>query len=53
MLAQTDVLIDGRFVEEKKDLTLLFRGSTNQRVIDVPKTLASGNLILLGTAEGY
>ena len=53
LLAQTDVLIDGRFVEEKKDLTLLFRGSTNQRVIDVPKTLASGNLILLGTAEGY
>jgi len=48
LLEQTDVLIDGRFELEQKDLTLLFRGSRNQRVIDVKKTLASltGQIVL-------
>ena len=40
-----DVLVDGPFVEEKKDLTLRFRGSSNQRLIDVPKSLACGQAI--------
>ena len=35
-----DVLVDGPFVEQKKDLGLAFRGSSNQRIIDVPKSLA-------------
>lgn len=39
-----DVLIDGRFVEEQKDLTLPFRGSSNQRVIDVAKTIKRGEV---------
>ena len=39
-----DVLIDGRFVEEQKDLTLPFRGSSNQRVIDVAKTIERGEI---------
>lgn len=41
-----DFIIDGPFIEEQKDLTLAFRGSTNQRVIDVKKTLDAGEIIL-------
>ena len=41
MLSLLDVLVDGRFVEELKDLTLRFRGSSNQRLLDVPKSLAA------------
>lgn len=41
-----DVLIDGRFVEELKDLTLKFCGSKNQRVIDVQKSLKENEIIL-------
>lgn len=41
-----DVLVDGRFEEEKKDIRLLFRGSSNQRVIDVKKSLESGTVQL-------
>lgn len=46
MLAHIDVLVDGEFVEEKKDLKLRFRGSSNQRIIDVKKSLASGEVVL-------
>lgn len=43
-----DVLVDGRFIEELKDITLKFRGSSNQRVIDMKKTLNNNkNIILL------
>ena len=45
-LSYLDVLVDGRFVEEKKDLSLRFRGSSNQRLIDVQKSLRSGEIIL-------
>ena len=45
-LSLLDVLVDGPFVEELHDITLLFRGSSNQRLIDVPKTLAAGEVIL-------
>ena len=41
-----DVLVDGRFIEELKDIRLVFRGSSNQRVIDVQRTLKSGNIVL-------
>lgn len=41
-----DVLVDGRFVEELKDEDAFWRGSTNQRVIDVKKSLESGNVTL-------
>ncbi|WP_442604302.1 anaerobic ribonucleoside-triphosphate reductase activating protein [Paenibacillus sp. KN14-4R] len=47
LLKRCDVLIDGRFEQENKDLTLAFRGSRNQRVIDVPKSLASGEIHLI------
>lgn len=45
-LSLLDVLVDGPFVEELHDITLLFRGSSNQRLIDVPKTLAQGSVVL-------
>ena len=42
MLSRIDVLVDGEFIEEKKDLKLKFRGSSNQRIIDLPRTLREG-----------
>lgn len=47
LLSLCDVLVDGRFVEEKKDLTLKFRGSSNQRLIDVKQSLREGKPVLL------
>ena len=41
-----DVLIDGRFIEELKDLTLEFRGSSNQRIIDVRESLKDNKIVL-------
>ena len=51
MLGCIDVLVDGPFVLEKKDLALRFRGSSNQRLIDIPATLASGRIVLWD--DGY
>ena len=45
-LSYLDVLVDGPFVEEKKNLNLRFRGSENQRLIDVPASLKAGQAIL-------
>ncbi len=53
LLQQTDVLIDGRYDASQKDLTLLFRGSRNQRVIDVPRSLEKGRIVELGLEQGY
>lgn len=46
LLSQIDVLVDGAFVEELKDITLQFRGSSNQRLIDLKSSRKSGQLIL-------
>lgn len=46
MLACIDVLVDGSFVESLKDITLRFRGSSNQRVIDLNATRKAGSVIL-------
>ena len=45
-LKYIDVLVDGRFVLKERDLNCLFRGSRNQRLIDIPKTLKSKEIVL-------
>ena len=50
-LQNIDVLVDGRFILEERDLSMLFRGSRNQRLIDVPKTIASGNVTLFNEVK--
>ena len=51
-LSYLDVLVDGPFVEEKKNLSLRFRGSENQRLIDVPKSLETGTVVLWEDWQG-
>jgi len=52
MIGYVDVLVDGPFVEEKKDLTLRFRGSSNQRLIDVPQSLSENQVVLWQDWQG-
>lgn len=47
ILSLLNVLVDGEFVEERKNLKLKFRGSENQRLIDVPATLSCGKIVTL------
>ena len=51
-LSYLDVLVDGPFIESKKNLTLRFRGSENQRLIDVPASLKSGTVVLWQDWQG-
>ena len=46
ILKRTDVLVDGAYIDELRDISLPFRGSSNQRIIDVKKTLDSNEVIL-------
>ena len=46
LLSFIDVLVDGEFLEAQRDLTILFRGSRNQRLIDLPATLKKGETVL-------
>ena len=45
LLKYLDVVVDGKFEEENKDLKLQFRGSSNQRIINVPKTMKYGSIV--------
>ena len=46
LLKECDVLVDGPFIQEQRDITLKFKGSSNQRLIDVPKSLERGEVVL-------
>ena len=52
LLGQLEILVDGPFVETERSLSLRFRGSRNQRIIDLPKSLAAGKAVLC-TAERW
>lgn len=51
-LGDLDVLVDGPFIEEEKSLELRFRGSANQRLIDMKQTLACGEIVLWQDWQG-
>lgn len=46
ILKQCDVMVDGQFIDKLKDITLPFRGSKNQRIIDIQKTIQNNNIIV-------
>ena len=46
MLSYLDILVDGPFIEEKKNICLKFRGSENQRIIDMKKTIETKSIVL-------
>lgn len=52
LLENVDVLIDGAFIESQRDLDLQFRGSRNQRIIDVKKTRAKNEIVLWSEIGG-
>jgi anaerobic ribonucleoside-triphosphate reductase activating protein len=51
LIEATDVLVDGPFIQAQKDIGLRFRGSANQRLIDVPQSLAAGRVVVLPEEE--
>ena len=51
-LQQIDVLVDGRFILEERSLDLKYKGSKNQRIIDVSKSLESGTIIEISKYKG-
>ena len=51
LLEHLDVLVDGPFIAAQKNLSLRFRGSSNQRLIDMKKTRAAGEVILWDEAQ--
>lgn len=53
LLQNTDVLVDGPFVQAKKSLGLKYRGSSNQRLIDLPATRAAGRVVEWRAAESF
>ena len=45
LLKYIDIIVDGKFEEDKKDLKLQFRGSSNQKIVDVKKSLQTGQIV--------
>ena len=48
IIQNCDIIVDGEYIEELRNLTLPFRGSSNQRIIDVHKSLGQGRIISWG-----
>ena len=46
IISNVDVLVDGEYIDEQRDITLAYRGSKNQRVIDIQKSLAQNKIVL-------
>lgn len=46
IVSQCDVLVDGQYIDSKRDITLKWRGSSNQRVIDIQKSLQQNQVVL-------
>ena len=51
VIKNCDVIIDGHYVKEKRNITIPFRGSTNQRIIDVQKSLEEGKICIIDDSE--
>lgn len=51
VLKECDVLVDGPYIKEKRNITLAFRGSENQRIIDLKKSLGTGKIVKLELDE--
>lgn len=51
IMKHIDVLVDGKFIQEQKDISLRFCGSTNQRVIDVPQSLEQDKVVLIDLSD--
>ena len=52
-LSLIDVLVDGEFIEDRKNISLSFRGSENQRIIDMNRTRAAGHIVLWEGMNGW
>ena len=49
VVRELDVLVDGPFIQQQRDISLRFRGSRNQRLIDVQRTLSTGTITLFNS----
>lgn len=51
ILSLCDVVVDGRYIEELRDITLKFRGSSNQRLIDIKRSIDEGGVAIIGEGD--
>ncbi|EKC68642.1 anaerobic ribonucleoside-triphosphate reductase activating protein, partial [human gut metagenome] len=53
LLSLIDILVDGRYVDAQRNISLRFRGSENQRIIDMDRTRAAGRIVLWEGMNGW